>query len=114
MVLEKIASVLAVIIGIMSIAMGAKVIRGWQPGWKVVRWLPVYNLVMGILSLIPAALLWIGHPDALAAVLITLATHTTVLLLLPTVGRGKFAAQSVRAMRFRVGTWIVILALVWL
>lgn len=113
MVLEKIASVLAVIIGIMSIAMGAKVIRGWQPGWKVVRWLPVYNLVMGILSLIPAALLWIGHPYALAAVLITLAIHATVLLLLLTAWRGKFAAQSVRAMSFRVVTWIVILALLW-
>ena len=114
MLLEKIASVLAFIIGVMAIRVSAKAMRGWQPGWKVVPWLPVYNFVMGILSLIPAALLWSGHPYALTASLITFGIHAVMLLLLLTVFRGKVAKQSARAMIFRVVTWLVILALLWL
>ncbi len=114
MFLEKIVSIPALIIGVMAIHVSAKAMRGWQPGWKVLPWLPVYNFVMGILSLIPAALLWIGHPYAAFASLITFGIHAVMLLLLRTVFRGKVAKQSINAMRFRVITWIAILTLLWL
>ena len=114
MFLEKIASVLAVIIGFMAIRVSTKAMRGWQPGWKVVVWLPVYNFVMGILSLIPAVLLWINHPYALTASLVVFGTHTFVLLLTLTIFHNKVAMQSVRAMVFRVVTWILILVLFWI
>jgi hypothetical protein len=113
MFLEKIASVLAVIIAVMAIRVSAKAMLGWQPGWKVVPWLPVYNFVMGILSLVPAVLLWINHPFAWNASFVIFAIHTVVLLLLLTVFPGKVAQQSVRAMTFRVFVWIAILALTW-
>jgi hypothetical protein len=114
MLLQKIASVLALIIGVMAIRVSAKAMRGWQPGWKVAPWLPVYNFVMGILSLVPAALLWFNHPYALITSLITFGIHGIVLLLLLTVFRGKVAKQSIGAISFRAITWIAILILLWL
>ena len=114
MFLEKIASVLAIVIGIMTIFVSIKAMRGWQPGWKVIPWLPVYNFVMGILSLVPAVLLWINHPYALTTSLITVGIHAIVLLLLLTFFRDRIAAQSARAMGFRVVVWVVILVLLWL
>lgn len=113
MFLEKISSVLAVVIGIMAIFVSTKAMRGWQPGWKVIPWLPVYNFVMGILSLVPAVLLWINHPYALTTSLITVGIHAIVLLLLLTFFRDRIAAQSARAMGFRVVVWVVILVLLW-
>lgn len=113
MFLEKIASVLAVIIAVMAIRVSAKAMRGWQPGWKVVGWLPVYNFVVGILSLVPAVLLWINHPYAWITSLVIFGIHAVVLSLLLTAFRGKVAQQSVRAMTFRVVVWIAILALTW-
>ncbi|MEP7137797.1 MAG: hypothetical protein ABI904_22960 [Chloroflexota bacterium] len=112
--LDKLPSILAFLIGIMSIIPSGKTMRGWQPGWKVIAWLPVYNFVMGIWSLIPAVLLWIHHPYALIASLVTLGIHVVVLLLLLTVFHSKVAMQSIRAMSFRVIAWIGILALLWL
>ena len=114
MFLEKIASVLAVTIAVMAIRVSAKAMRGWQPGWKVVSWLPIYNFVLGILSLAPAVMLWINHPYAWIASFVIFAIHTVVLSLLLTIFRGKGARQSVHAMTFRAVAWIVILALAWL
>lgn len=88
--------------------------RGWQPSWKVVGWLPVYNFVMGILSLIPAVLLWINNPYTSTASLAVFGTHTVVLLLLLSIFHGKVAEQSIRAMAFRVATWLLILVLFWI
>ena len=94
MFLEKIASVLAIVIGIMTIFVSTKAMRGWQPGWKVIPWLPVYNFVMGILSLVPAALLWINHHYALTASLITFGIHAIVLLLLLTFSVTKLLCKA--------------------
>ena len=52
--MNQIASILAFIIGIMSIVAGGKAMRDWDPGYSVIAWLPVYNFGMGILTLIPA------------------------------------------------------------
>lgn len=114
MLFQKIAAILALIIGIMAVRVSTKAMRGWQPGWKVVGWLPVYNFVMGILSLIPAVLLWINHPYAMTASLTVFGTHAVVLLLLLSIFRGKVARQSIRAMAFRVATWLLILVLFWI
>ncbi len=114
MLIQKIAAMLAIIIGIMAIRVSTKALRGWQPGWKVFLWLPMYNLVMGILSLIPAILLWMHHPYALTASLVIFATHTVIFVLLLSIFRAKVARQSVRAMAFCVATWLVILVLFWI
>jgi len=113
MSLNQIASILAFLVGIMSIVAGGKAMQGWNPGYSVLTWLPVYNFVMGILALIPAVLLWINHRFALAASVATLGIHTLVLLLLLSAFRGEVAFQSIAAMIFRLAVWIVILGLMF-
>ena len=113
MLLYRIASALAFLVGAMSIIAGGMVLRGWQPGWSVINWLPVYNFVMGLLTLIPAYLLWNNHRFALPISITIFSVHAIVLLLLFTVYRNTSAFQSVGAMSFRVVTWIAILALLY-
>ncbi len=113
MSLNQIASILAFLVGIMSIVAGGKAMQGWNPGYSVLSWLPVYNFVMGILAIIPAVLLWINHRYALAASVATLGIHTLVLLLLLSTFRGEVAFQSIAAMIFRLAVWIVILGLLF-
>ncbi|HAX71570.1 MAG TPA: hypothetical protein PK152_01210 [Anaerolineales bacterium] len=113
MTLYRIASILAFLVGIMSIVAGGKAMQGWNPGYSVLSWLPVYNFVMGILALIPAVLIWMNHRYALTTSVATIGIHTLVLLLLLSAFRGEVAFQSIAAMIFRLVVWIVILGLVF-
>lgn len=109
--MNKLPSILTLLVGGMSILAGGMVLRGWQPGWTVINWLPVYNFTVGLLTLVPAYLLWVGHRYALPASIAIFSIHTVILLLLLTILRNTAAFQSVSAMSFRVVTWIVIIAL---
>lgn len=109
--MTKLPSILTLLVGGMSILAGGMVLRGWQPGWTVINWLPVYNFTVGLLTLVPAYLLWVGHRYALPASIAIFSIHTVILLLLLTILRNTAAFQSVGAMSFRVVTWIVIIAL---
>ena len=111
--MNQIASVLAFIIGSMSIVAGGKAMRGWDPGYSVITWLPVYNFVMGILTLIPAILIWINSRYAMIAAIGPFSIHTIMLLLLLTIFRSNVASQSIAAMIFRLVVWIAILALMF-
>lgn len=112
--MNQIASILAFILGIMSIVAGGKAMRGWNPGYFVLTWLPVYNLVMGILTLIPIVLIWMNHRYAMIAAICAFGIHAIVLLILFTAFRNTVANQSLAAMIFRLATWIVILALMFI
>lgn len=112
-ILTKIPSILAFLVGAMSIFAGGMVMRGWKPGYSVLSWLPVYNFVIGLLTLIPAYLLWVDNRYAWTASIVTFGVHTIVLLLLLATFRGQVAAQSIGAMFFRVVVWIIILALLF-
>lgn len=109
--MTKLPSVLAFLIGAMSILAGGMVLRGWQPGYNVLSWLPVYNFAVGLLTLIPAYLLWVGNRHATAASIVIFALHAIILVLLLAVFRRQVAPQSIGAMSFRVIVWIVIFAL---
>ena len=111
--LSKLPSLLAFLVGGMSILAGGMVLRGWRPGWNVIAWLPVYNFAVGLLTLIPAYLLWINHRYALTASIVIFSLHALVLVLLFTAFRNTAAFQSVGAMTFRLATWIVIFILLW-
>jgi hypothetical protein len=113
MSLNQIASVLAFLVGIMSIVAGGKAIQGWNPGYSVLTWLPVYNFVMGMLTIIPAILIWINNRYALVIALAAFGIHALVLLLLLSVFRGIVATQSIAAMIFRLVVWLAILALMF-
>lgn len=111
--MTKLPSTLALLVSIMSIFAGGMVIRGWRPGYSVLSWLPVYNFVVGLLSLLPAYLLWVNSRYAMIAVIGTFSIHTIVLLLLLTIFRSNVAFQSIAAMIFRLVVWIAILALMF-
>jgi hypothetical protein len=111
--LTKFPSILAFLVGAMSIVAGGMVMRGWRPGYSILSWLPVYNFVLGLLTLIPAYLLWMDNRYAFTASIVTFALHAVVLLLLLTFFCGQVATQSIGAMSFRVVVWIIILALLW-
>lgn len=111
--LTKLPSLLAFLVGGMSILAGGMVMRGWRPGYSVLSWLPVYNFTFGLLTLIPAYLLWTNNRFALVVSIATFALHAIVLLILLTLFRGQVATQSIGAMSFRVIVWITILVLLF-
>jgi len=112
--LNKIASIIAFIIGTLSIFAGVLAMMGWEPGYFVLNWLPVYNFILGVLTVfIPAILLWKNSKYAMSAAAATFGIHVIVTLLLLTVFRGTVAANSVGAMISRLVTWLIILALMF-
>ncbi len=112
--LNKIAAVLAFAIGAMSVVSGWRAMQGWDPGYSVLGWLPVYNFTIGILTVfIPAVLIWRAHRFALPAAVGTFSLHTLVFLLLITFFRAEVAAESISAMLFRLGVWLAVLGLMF-
>jgi hypothetical protein len=110
----NIAAVLAFFLGGFSIAAGAMAMRGWNPGYSVLGWLPVYNFAMGILTiLIPAILIWRGSSYAMTSAVVFCVIHAGVTALLLLAFRETVAIQSLLAMTFRVVVWFVILALLY-
>jgi hypothetical protein len=112
--LNKIASVLAFLVGGLSIFAGELAMTGWEPGYFVLNWLPVYNFILGVLTVfIPAILIWKNSKHAMTAAIGTFSIHAIVTLLLLTVFRDTVAANSIGAMIFRLVTWLIILALIF-
>lgn len=112
--LNKIAAILAFTLGGLSILAGGMAMRGWNPGYFVLNWLPVYNFIMGVLTVfIPAMLIWRNSRYATPVAIAALGIHATVAVLLLSAFRGTPAAQSILAMFFRVAVWLIILALMF-
>ncbi len=113
MKLNKVAAVLAWIIGGMAIFAGSKVVIFHQPvDYYVIAWLPVYNLTLGLITFfLVAPWLWKDKAVAPKFALATLISHGTVLLLLQTAYREVVASESLRAMTIRVVTWVIIVAI---
>jgi len=110
----KIAAGLAFMIGAFSIFAGGMAMRGWNPGWSVLKWLPVYNFGMGVLTvLIPAMLIWKNHPLAFWAAVIFFAIHLIATAILLLGFRDVVAAQSLLAMTSRLVVWLIIIALMY-
>lgn len=109
---RRAAAVLAMMIGALSVVAGSRAAQGWQPGYTVLSWLPVYNVAMGAWTvLVPTVLIWIRSRYAIPVSLGTLGVHVSVLLLLASTVVGTPARESMLAMAFRVATWLVIVAL---
>jgi hypothetical protein len=114
-ILNKIASVLAFIIGGMAIFSGGKALLGVDPGYNVINWVPVYNYTMGILTVfITAILLSKNSRLAMLATIGTFSLHALVMLLLQTVFRDTVASESIQAMTLRLIVWAVILGLMFI
>ncbi len=110
--LDKIAAVLALLLGAMGVFAGGQAMLGKLPGWNVVSWLPVYNFIVGVLTVfVVAPLIWRGSRHALTAALVTVGANLVVLLVLKITFRDIVARESVMAMLFRLTVWTGILAL---
>jgi hypothetical protein len=111
-ILQKITAVLAAIIGLMAVFAGGRVLLGNLPDYYVINWLPVYNFILGIISVsITAILIWKNHRFAIPATVVTFSLHTVVMLILQTAYRPVVAIDSVVAMSVRLIVWTLILAL---
>ena len=114
-ILNKIASILAFIIGAMAIFAGGKVLLGIDPGYYVINWVPVYNYTMGILTVfITALLIWKNSRLAIPATIGTFSLHALIMLLLQTVFRDTVASESIQAMTLRLIVWAIILGLMFI
>ncbi len=116
MKLNKMAAVLAWIIGGMAIFAGGQVVvLHHTVDYYVIPWLPVYNFVLGLVTFFFIALgIWKDKPYAPKLALAVLLSHGTVLALLLTVYQAVVASESLRAMTVRVVTWVLIVALLGL
>jgi hypothetical protein len=110
--LNKIASVLAFIIGAMAVFAGGQVLLGQIPDYYVIDWLPIYNFGAGVVTcIITAILIWKQHKYAMAATIATLGFHAIVMVILQTSYSSVVAVDSIRAMTVRIIAWIVILTI---
>ena len=112
--LNKIAAVLAFIIGAMAVFAGGQVLLGNLPDYYVINWLPVYNYTVGILTIfVTAILIWSRHRLAMPVAIATFGIHTLVMLILQTSYRDVVAIDSIVAMTVRMTIWIIILAMLY-
>ena len=112
--LNKIASVLAFIIGAMAIFAGGQVLLGNDPGYYVINWLPLYNYTAGILTFfLTAIFIWTNSKFAMPSALGTFSLHALVMFVLQTAYTGIVAPDSIRAMTVRLIVWAVILTLMY-
>ena len=113
--LTKTAAILAFIIGAMSLFAGSQVVLlGKVMDYYVIDWLPVYNLIVGIISaFFTAVVIWKGSKIAMPAAIATLISHSIVMVILLTVYRDVVAPDSIIAMAVRIIVWIIILVLMF-
>ena len=112
--LNKIAAMLAFIIGAMAVFAGGQVLLGKLPDYYVINWLPVYNYTIGILTVfVTAILIWSRHRLAMPAAIATFGIHTLVMLILQTSYRDVVAIDSIIAMAVRMTVCVIIMALLY-
>ncbi|RPJ18860.1 MAG: hypothetical protein EHM33_31255 [Chloroflexi bacterium] len=112
--MNKVASTLAFIIGMMAVFAGGRVLLGKVPDYYVINWLPLYNYTIGVLTVfITALLIWTNNKLALPAAIATFLIHAIIMFILQIAYRDVVAIDSVVAMTIRLTTWFIILALMF-
>lgn len=108
---KKIAAVLALFIGVMSVFAGSKVLLGIDTkDYTILIGLVSYNVLLGVISIFVAYLIWQDKTIAKNLTLFILVMHFTVFIYLKFFST-TVATESVGAMLFRTGIWIVIAVL---
>lgn len=103
-----IPSILAIMLGMMSVFAGSKVLLEIDiKDYNVLIWLVSYNIVFGAISIVVAYLIFKNLKHAKYWVLFVLTMHFIVLLYLKFISTAT-ASESIKAMTFRVGVWIFI------
>jgi hypothetical protein len=114
---ESIPGFVAAAFGLLTVVAGGRVLAGANPGYVVFRRLLLFNTAMGVVYLAAGILmlrsLERGRFAAAAIFLLNLLVLGIIGYLYAT--GGAVAIDSIRAMTFRTGVWLVIfLGLVWL
>jgi len=113
--LNKIAAVLALVIGVMAVFAGGRTLLGRDPGYYVINWLLLYNYTIGILTVFGTAILiWTRHRLALPAAIATFSVHALVMIALQVAYREVVAQDSIVAMTVRLIVWAIILTLMFI
>lgn len=108
---QVVAMALAGIIGVMSIVSGSSVLLGFREvGYTVLNWLVVYNVIVGVLSVITAFLIWNNFILSKKIISLILCSHSAVMTYLSFFSE-TVSTESIKAMIFRVGVWLVIFIL---
>jgi hypothetical protein len=109
---RKIAAVIAFIIGAMAVFAGGQVVLGKVMDYYVIDWLPIYNIIAGLISLlITALLIWKDSKYAMPVAIGTLAIHGVVMLILQVAYSDVVAPDSIKAMIVRMVVWVIVLSL---
>lgn len=108
---HRIAAVLALTLGLLTIMEGGSVLLGIETKpYHILPWLLHYNVLMGFVSLTAGIGLWMEKNQAAMLAKTILVCHGAVFLsLLAMHLLGKtVAVNSIMAMLFRTGIWLVI------
>ncbi|MBL4831244.1 MAG: hypothetical protein JKY55_15330 [Aliivibrio sp.] len=110
-------SLVAVLFGIVTLAVGTSVLFGVDPGYTVYRPLLIYNTVMGGVYVFAGLLIWrnLKQSQYLAAVIFSLNVIVLIALYLLNSGEHLIAVDSLRAMSLRMVIWLgLYVGLKWL
>lgn len=108
-----IAAILALLIGGMSVISGSLVLLNYNiPNYNALNWLVIYNVIFGAISMVAAYLIWKNKSLAKNTVVSMLAAHTIMVLYLYFFNE-TVASESIKAMGFRIGVWILIYLLTY-
>ncbi len=108
---KKIAVVLALFLGLMSVFAGSKVLLGIDTkDYTILTWLVSYNVLLGVISIFVAYLIWQGKTIAKYLTLSILTLHFMVFAYLKFFST-TVATESIGAMLFRTSIWVVIVIL---
>ena len=106
--LHIIGALLALFLGIMSTFAGTSVLLGAESkDYNVLQWLVIYNVVLGVISIVTAFLIWKNLSINKKLILVILGMHFSIFLYLKFISE-TVAVESIQAMVFRVSVWVVI------
>ena len=112
---RKIAAAIAFAIGAMSIFAGGQVALGKVMDYYVIDWLPIYNLIVGLISVfVTSILIWKGSKFAMPFAIATFVSHSAVMVVLQIAYRDVVAPDSIKATTVRIVLWAIILTLMML
>ncbi|ARV15554.1 hypothetical protein [Polaribacter sp. SA4-12] len=106
--LNTTGALLAFFIGIMSVFSGSLVLFGTATkDYNVLQWLVIYNVIVGVISIIGAYLIWRNTLISKKLILVILGLHFLILFYLAFFSE-TVAVESIQAMSFRVVIWLII------
>ncbi len=113
-IMYKIAAILALVIGIISVISGSMVLLNYNiPNYNVLNWLVIYNVILGGISIVAAILIWKNNKSVRRKIIVViLISHLLVYLYLYFLSQ-EVALESIKAMGFRVSIWTVIFLLTY-